>query len=172
MAHPYSTVARLTTFAAGKGDRLADVADRNKDGVPDDNLIEDALERAANILDEELGAKYAVPFASVAVPVAPGYAPTYGTVADLCDLYAYARLLINVDPTDQEARLILDEFDARVARLLTPNGTIPGAPLVTAPSGGRTWASESLGTHVAGGVTNGRTDEPFTDDTADQARGI
>lgn len=176
MAHPYSTEARLKRFAAGKGERLRELLDRNLDGIADTDgtvsVLESVLERAANRIDSRLGVKYAVPFASTTPSASNDQAPTYGAIADLADLFATARLSLWVDPKDQDGLDLMAEFDDEVAFLLGPNGTIPGAALAESGTTGRTWGFESLGTHVAGGVTNGRTDAEYTDDTVDQSRGI
>ncbi len=176
MAHPYSTEARIKRFAAGKGERLRELLDRNLDGVADTDgtvsVLASELERAANTIDSRLGAKYAVPFANVTPTTATNEAPTYGVIADLTDIRALARLILWVDPTDQDGKDLMAEFDDEIESLLNGRSIVPGAALVTTSVTGRTWAYEALPTRVSGAVTNGRTDSAYTDDSVDQSRGI
>ena len=179
MAHPYSTETRLRLFAAGKGERLVSLLDRNFDGVADViivgassiSVLSATLERAANRIDSRLGAKYAVPF-STTTPTAPDDTPTYGVVADLCDLYALARLALWVDPQDVDGREMMQEFEDEIAALLTSNAVIPGAALITTSTNSRSWGAEALPSSVCGATTDGRTDSAYTDDSLDQSRGI
>lgn len=177
MAHPYSTAARLKRWLAGKGERYLALLDRNRDGIADTDgtqtLEDHVLERAANDIDADLGSVYSVPFATVS-PTLPASALTYGQVGDLCDVLCAALLWEWVDPESSDAKAAREEYDAAVALYRTGDRVIPGAAKVDAGTGKRSFAWESSGTEVAGGVTNGYRDTPYggvdSGDTWDPSR--
>ena len=176
MAHPYTTEARLKRFAAGKGERLNDLLDRNRDGIADTDgtysVLSDVLERAASRIDAKLGQVYSVPFATETAATTNGYAVAPQQVSDLCDLLALAYLYRWNDPESKDAARLEAEFDADIAEYRSGAAEIPGAAKVDAADAARSWAFEGRGTRVAGGVTDGDTDSPYTSDTVDQADGM
>lgn len=176
MAHPYTTEERVRRFCAGRSDRLVALLDQNLDGIPDTDgivsVFNDAINRAANRIDSALARTYAVPFAS-ATPSSPHYAPTYPQVADLCDVFALARLLSRNDPNDVEAAALFKEFFDLIEEYRTGASTIVGASAADAEDAAQPFAWEGKGTTVAGMVDqNGDPSAAYTDDSVDQTRGM
>lgn len=169
MAHPYTTETRLKRPVAGKSERLLSLLDRNRDGVADSDgtwsVLEDAMERVANLIDGRLGMVYSVPFASATAASTNGYAVTYGLVSDLCDLGVKALLYAELDPGCDEATKAEERFDDMLADILAGTVIIPGATKVDAGTGRRSFAFESLGTEYAGGVTGGLRDAAYDTET-------
>lgn len=170
MAHPYSTEARLKRPVAGKSERLLELLDRNRDGIEDTDgtfaVLSDALERTANDIDSRLGPAYEVPFATATPSSSNGYAPTYGLVADLCDLGTKAALYEWLDPDCSEAEKTRAAYEKMLAEILDGTRVIPDAPRVDAGTGRRSFAYESIGTEYASGTTDG-TLAPYTTSTTD-----
>jgi phage gp36-like protein len=58
--------ATLADLVAQFGDReVIAIADRNDDGIPDQPLVDSALQRASDTMDAYLAARYALPLASI-----------------------------------------------------------------------------------------------------------
>lgn len=171
MAHPYTVAARLKRLVAGKSERLEALLDRDGDGVADDDgtepVLEDVLERAANTIDGHVCQVYVTPL--VVTLTDPAAA---GLVADICDKLAAAELFFFVDPQSEDGKRLeasaLDFLDMVRAR----RTGLPGQTLLASGTGRTGVRWESIGTQAAGGITNGRTDQPYTDDTIDQTRGL
>lgn len=177
MAHPYSTEERLRRLAAGKSTRLDALADRDDDGVADEDpapggvmpTVADVLERAANRIDSALGAVYLVPFAGLTGSPSE---PTYPVVGDITDRLALAALYFWVDPESADATALVEEAEADLERYRLRQWVIPGAPTVSAAAGPRGVRYESIGTYVAGGCTDGSSSAAYTTNTTDQTRGL
>lgn len=177
MAHPYSTEVRLRRLAAGKSSRLDVLADRDDDGVADEDpapggsmpTVADVLERAANRIDSALGAVYVVPFAGL---TGTPEEPTYPVVGDITDKLALAALFFWVDPSSTDAQALTEEAEADLERYRLRQWVIPGAPQVSGSTGPRSVRYESIGTYVAGGCTDGSSSAAYTDRTIDQTRGL
>lgn len=171
MAHPYTVEARLKRLVAGKNERLLALLDRDEDGVADTDgtepVIDDVIERACNRIDGEVCQVYTTPLVvDLTDPAAAGI------VADLTDKLAAAELYYWADPQSEDAKLleqqVLDFLDMVRAR----RTGLPGQTLIASGRGRTGVRYESIGTQAAGGITNGRTDQPYTDDTIDQTRGL
>lgn len=176
MAHPYSTEARLRRYAAGLGERYVALLDRNGDGVADADpaggtatTVADTLERAANFIDSVLGLTYVVPFSGV---TGSPPEPAVPAVGDVCDQLALAMLYEWHDPTSPEAKALREAAEKALEAYRAKKWKLVGATEVEQTSGRLGVRFESIGTLTAGGVTNERTDQPFTDDTIDQTRGL
>lgn len=174
MPHPYSTEARLKRYLAGKGERLAELLDRNGDGIADTDgtlsVLADAFERIDNDIDSELGTIYSVPFGTV-TPTSPATATTYGQVADLSDLGTHWQLWFWKDPTAPETVDSRKLYDETLDALREKTKIIPGAALASVTTRQRRMKYESGGTEFAGGVTNGVRDAPYVDgQTVDPTR--
>lgn len=171
MAHPYTTIERVKRFCAGKGERLVGLLDRNADGMADDDgtvsVFNDAINRGANKIDRALSSRYVVPFATVAAS-SPHYAPTYPTVADLCDIYVLGQLIARLDPSDIEAKLLLDEFAEELELIKNGTNSIPDAPEIEAGDAAQPWAWEGKGTTAAGATgSSGSPNDPYVEGSID-----
>lgn len=171
MAHPYTTIERVKRFCAGKGERLVNLLDRNLDGIADDDgtvsVFNDAINRGANKIDRALAGRYEVPFATASA-VTPHYAPTYPSVADLCDIYALGQLLARLDPSDVESKLLLDEFYDELEAIREGRSSIPGATEIDAGDAAQPWAWEGKGTTAAGATgSSGSPNDAYVEGSID-----
>ncbi len=175
MPHPYTAEARVKRYLAGKGERLAELLDRNRDGIADadsvQTILADTIERVDNLIDAELGTVYSVPFGAV-TPTAPATATTYGQVADLSDVGVRWLLWSYVDPKCSEAVDAKTEFDTLLEQYRIREKAIPGAALLDAGTRRRSVAYESGGVEFAGSTTNGDPTLPYTSSSVDQTRGV
>ena len=176
MAHPYSTEARLRRYCAGKGERYLNLFDWNGDGVVDADPAggstttpADALERAANVIDGALGMVYEVPFAGLTGSPSE---PSVPQVGDLCDQLAVAHAFWHLDPESTDAKRLREDADKQLELYRAKKWKLVGATEIAQTSGRLGVRSESIGTYTAGGITTDRTDNPYTDDTLDQTRGL
>lgn len=176
MGHPYSTEARLRRLAAGRGRRLDELADRNRDGAPDSDpaggsasTVADALERAAVMIDDALGMVYEVPFADLTgsplEPAVPG-------VGDVCDLLALAFLFEWHDPSSPDAAALRADAMQRLDLYRRREWALRGATPLAQTEGRLGVRYESIGTYAAGGCTSGSSTAAYTTDTTDQTRGL
>lgn len=123
MAHPYTTRARLDALIRPR--RMVALLDVDQDGLEDDEVFDDVIERAANTVDADLTRYYTVPF--------DAHPSTPGIVSDLTD-YAAAVLLFELGgaPASEDARNFQARYDRLLSRIRTGDTAIPGATPATA----------------------------------------
>lgn len=129
MAHPYTTRARLSALI--RPERLAQLLDVDRDGVEDSGVLDDAIERAANLCDGALCTMYVVPFAGVADAT-----PTPGIISDLCDYYA-AEFLFSLggSPAADDAKWFGAKATELVSKIISGRAGVPGASPVSSDDG-------------------------------------
>jgi phage gp36-like protein len=137
----YVTLVDLT---AQFGDReVLAIADRNRDGVVDQALVDAAVQRASTKIDSYLAARYALPLASV-----PGV-----LVEVCCDITRYNLCGAEVTETDvvrlryKDAIKTLEQIrDGKLDIGLTAAGqTVSDIPSVRVIGGGRAFSRGTLG---------------------------
>lgn len=126
MAHPYTTRARLDALI--RPTRLVRLLDVDQDGLEDSGVFDDAIERAANLVDADLARVYVVPFATT--PSTPGI------IADLTD-YAAAVWLFRTGgaPNSADADAFQALYDGLLNGIRDGRRAVPGATPVDADSG-------------------------------------
>ena len=181
MAHPYTSAARIkalvasgATYAGTAQERLLELLDRNADGTEDvsglpasETLVANYIERACNRIDGEVGQVYVVPLnVSLADPAASGL------VSDIADQLAAAWLYFWIDPESPDGKRLEADALSYLDMVRARRVTFPGQTPVPQTTGRNAVRCESIGVQAAGGLTNGRTDNPFTDCTVDLTRGL
>lgn len=166
MAHPYTTRARLELFVAGRGGRLEDLLDRDKDGTEDTGLLDRTIKTACNRIDGEVAQVYRTPLAVDISTTESG-----GLVEDLTDKLVAGELYAWVDPDTADAKL-RDEVYAYLDMVRARRTTLPGQTPIAATTGRSGVRWESAGTEACGGVTDGQTGVPYTSNTVKQTYGL
>lgn len=171
MAHPYTVAARVERLVAGQSTRLDDLLDRDEDGTADTDgaepLIDDVIERACNRIDGEVAQVYVTPLTvDISAPAEAGL------VADLCDKLAAAELFFWVDPLSEDGKRLQGEALDFLDMVRARRTGLPGQTPIDQRTGRQGVRYESIGTVAAGGVTSGRSDAAYSDDTTDQTRGL
>lgn len=156
MAHPYTTLARVQTFAIAQ--HVNAYLDRDADGSADSGVMDAAIERACNEIDSRLGFRFEVPFASLS--------DTPGKVSDIADRLALVYLLEPIEGASDHVAHHWKVAQDELARLADGSAHLPGATLVSTQSR-RPVRWESAGTHVAG-----RVDDDYTTSGTDKSHGI
>lgn len=166
MTMPYSTVEQ---FRAEEGaSRAIALLDSDDDGAEDAgdsdtgnvSAIAQFIEDADVDIEARLGARYALPFASLTgTPKQVQKLSLWGALAQ-----AYERLA----PGGEDAKKWRKRFDDAAEKYRTGAWVIPDAPLLSdASTAYRPIAYESAGTTWAG-----RVDDDYSDDGVDKAAGI
>lgn len=173
MAHPYTTQSRIELFLGAQ--RVAELTDRNDDGVLDSGLVTAAIERICNRIDGALAPRYAMPCAGI------GDSPaTPGQVSDLADLGVGMLLYAWLAPKSTWAERYRVDFEGedgdagQLGRFRAGDEDVVGLAERGADTGAGSVAYESIGTLAAGGVDSvgDRRSAWVVNDTTDQTRGI
>lgn len=124
MAVAYTTEEKIEAANVGSM-RLDVLLDRNKDGTPDEGVLDAVVLDAGTYIDSRLAQRYAVPFA--AVPATPDMINLIARELVLWELYDF------LEPEGPDAQRHFKKADGLLTGLLDGTFDIPGA--ARAPAG-------------------------------------